>query len=75
MTTARETGPGSAGGLTVRCACGWEWSGDVESIIAATQQHGRTAHDLAFTPEQVLAMARPADDGSDARQPEPPTPG
>ena len=62
-------------GITVRCACGWEWAGDVESVVAATQEHGRTAHNMESTREQVLAMARPADEAADVRAAEPPTAG
>ena len=66
--------PGT-GRITVRCACGWEWAGNVESVVAATQEHGRRTHNMESTREQVLAMARPVDDVGEAREPEPPTAG
>ena len=62
MTASSDTGAHGVGALTVRCACGWEWAGDVESIIAATQEHGRRAHNMESTREQVLAMARPVEE-------------
>jgi predicted small metal-binding protein len=52
----------SDGTITVRCACGWEWAGDVEAVVAATQDHGTRIHNMASTREEVLAMA--VDDGA-----------
>jgi hypothetical protein len=75
MTMGSGAGPGGTGRLTVRCACGWEWAGDVESVVAATQEHRRRTHDIESTREAVLAMARPADDAGDDREPERPTAG
>jgi predicted small metal-binding protein len=75
MSAGHDPGAHGGGALTVRCACGWEWAGDVESVIAATQEHGRRTHNMESTREQVLAMARPVDDAPDARGPEPPTAG
>jgi predicted small metal-binding protein len=46
--------------LIVRCECGFEARGQQAEVIAAVQQHGREAHNMETTPEQVLAMARPA---------------
>jgi predicted small metal-binding protein len=46
--------------LIVRCECGFEARGQHAEVIAAVQQHGREAHNMEATPEQVLAMARPA---------------
>ena len=43
--------------ITVRCACGWEWAGDVEAVVAATQDHGTRIHNMEATREEVLAMA------------------
>jgi predicted small metal-binding protein len=50
--------------ITVRCACGWEWSGDVEAVVAATQDHGRRVHNMSATRDEVLAMARPPEDAN-----------
>src|SRR5262245_17890587 len=55
-----------AGALSVRCACGWEWSGNVEAIVAATQEHDRSTHGTESSREEVLAKARPTDDAGDA---------
>ena len=78
MSAGYDTGSHGAGALTVRCACGWEWAGDVESVVAATQEHGRRTHNMESTREQVLAMARPVDEAAevrDPRRPDPPTAG
>jgi hypothetical protein len=48
--------------MKVRCACGWEWAGDVEAVVAATQDHGTRIHNMEATREEVLAMA--VDDGA-----------
>jgi predicted small metal-binding protein len=49
------------------CDCGWSVRGSDEELIAACQQHGREAHDLVPTPEQVLAVATPVVDQPEAR--------
>jgi predicted small metal-binding protein len=46
--------------LVVRCECGFEARGPEAELIPAVQKHGREAHNMDATPEQVLAMARPA---------------
>jgi predicted small metal-binding protein len=46
--------------LIVRCECGFEVRGQRDELIAKVQKHGREAHNMESTPEQVLAMARPA---------------
>jgi predicted small metal-binding protein len=46
--------------LIVRCECGFEARGQQAEVIGAVQQHGHEAHNMDATPEQVLAMARPA---------------
>jgi predicted small metal-binding protein len=56
------SGGRSAEPVKVRCACGWEWAGDVEAVVAATQDHGRRIHNMDATREEVLAMA--VDDGA-----------
>ncbi|MGH9225966.1 MAG: DUF1059 domain-containing protein [Acidimicrobiales bacterium] len=43
--------------MRVRCACGWEATGDEEEVVAATQDHGRRLHNMEASREQVLAMA------------------
>jgi predicted small metal-binding protein len=46
--------------LIVRCECGFEATGREEELVPAVQKHGREAHNMDATREQVLAMARPA---------------
>ena len=41
------------------CDCGWTATGTERELIVATQEHGRDAHALIPTPEQVLAIATP----------------
>lgn len=43
--------------VTIRCACGWETTGTEADVVPATIEHGRRAHNMEATPEQVLAMA------------------
>ena len=48
------------------CECGWSVEGTDEELIAACQEHGREAHDLVPTAEQVLAVATPVAEGDSA---------
>ena len=48
------------GDLVVKCECGFEVRGQQDELIPQVQKHGREAHNMDATPEQVLAMARPA---------------
>jgi predicted small metal-binding protein len=45
--------------LVVHCECGFEATGQQAELILVVQKHGREAHNMEATPEQVLAMARP----------------
>jgi predicted small metal-binding protein len=47
------------------CDCGWTVRGTEDELVAAAQAHGREAHDMVPTREQVLAVAAPVseDDG------------
>jgi predicted small metal-binding protein len=45
--------------LLVRCDCGYVARGSENNLIPAVQKHGREAHNMQVTPEQVLAMAQP----------------
>lgn len=45
--------------LVVRCDCGFETRGAENELVPAVQKHGRDAHNMPVTREQVLAMARP----------------
>jgi len=44
----------------VSCECGWTFEGEDAELIAAVQEHGRTAHAMEVTADQALAMAEPA---------------
>src|SRR5438874_10280638 len=46
--------------LMVRCECGFEARGEESQLVPEVQKHGREAHNMEVTREQVLAMARPA---------------
>ena len=46
--------------LVVRCDCGFEARGSEDELIPVVQKHGRDAHNMEVTRDQVLAMARPA---------------
>lgn len=46
--------------LKIICACSWEIVGEEDEVVRATQEHGRTVHNMESTREQVLAMAVPA---------------
>ena len=41
----------------VTCQCGWRTRGTRDQVVAAVQEHGRTAHGLALTDDQVMAQA------------------
>jgi predicted small metal-binding protein len=40
--------------------CGFEARGSEDELIPVVQQHGREAHNMDVTRDQVLAMTRPA---------------
>ena len=56
---------------TNRCACGWEVTGPLETVVEATIEHGRRLHNMTATREQVIAALTRADDAVD-RMSEPP---
>ena len=41
------------------CDCGWSARGTEDELVAAAQAHGREAHEMVPTREQVLAVATP----------------
>ena len=45
--------------LVVRCDCGFEARGTEATLVPVVQRHGRDAHKMEATREQVLAMAKP----------------
>lgn len=46
--------------LQVTCECGFEAKAQEDELVKVVQQHGRDAHNMNVTREQVLAMAKPA---------------
>jgi predicted small metal-binding protein len=46
--------------LVVRCDCGFEARGTEQQLVPVVQKHGREAHNMKVTREQVLAMAKPS---------------
>ena len=49
------------GEIVVTCECGLEVRGEPDEVVVKVQEHGREAHNMDVTREQVLGMARPAD--------------
>lgn len=43
------------------CDCGWETQVTEDELVAATQEHGRTLHNMELTTEQAMAMATPVE--------------
>jgi len=61
VSEEREQEPGRAAAtLVVRCECGFEARGEADELVPVVQRHGREAHNMEATREQVLAMATPA---------------
>jgi predicted small metal-binding protein len=48
--------------LQIECDCGWTCRGTEEELLAACAEHGREVHGMELTREQILAVARPAED-------------
>jgi predicted small metal-binding protein len=45
--------------MEVTCMCGWQCHGTREEIVALVQAHGREAHGVTSSPEEILAIAHP----------------
>ena len=41
----------------VTCLCGWQVRGTEDEVVAKVQAHGREAHGIESTREEVLALA------------------
>jgi len=50
------------------CDCGWSARGNEDELVAAAQAHGRDAHDMVPTREQVLAVATPVSPDNDGQE-------
>jgi predicted small metal-binding protein len=45
----------------VTCQCGWRTKGTKDVVVQAVQEHGRQAHDMELTEEQVMSQALPGE--------------
>jgi predicted small metal-binding protein len=45
----------------VTCQCGWRTNGTRPEVVRAVQEHGRTAHGMELSEEQVMAQAVPVE--------------
>ncbi len=43
--------------VRVRCACGWETTGQLDQAVSAAIDHGQRVHNMTATREVVLASA------------------
>jgi hypothetical protein len=43
----------------VTCACGWRTHGTMEVVIRAVREHGRSAHGIETSDEEIIALAVP----------------
>ena len=41
----------------VTCLCGWQVRGTEDEVVAQVQAHGREAHGIESTRDEVLALA------------------
>jgi hypothetical protein len=60
LLEARSRAPTPAGEESrwqVTCPCGWRTRGTRDEVVAAVQEHGRTAHGVELTDDQVMAQA------------------
>ena len=44
----------------VTCQCGWRTYGTRATLVPAVQAHGRSAHGLEISEEEVMALAVPS---------------
>jgi predicted small metal-binding protein len=47
----------------VTCQCGWQCRGTWDEVVAQVQAHGREAHGVETTAEEIRAIARSVDAG------------
>ena len=50
--------------LEVTCMCGFVVRGTDDEVVERIQAHGISDHGAMSSPEQILAMATPIDDGA-----------
>ena len=44
--------------MEVTCMCGWRCHGTQDEIVAQVQAHGRDAHGVTSSRDEILAIAR-----------------
>jgi predicted small metal-binding protein len=45
----------------VTCQCGWTCRGTDDEIVAQVQAHGREAHGVESSADEILSIARPVE--------------
>jgi predicted small metal-binding protein len=50
--------------VEVTCRCGWTCRGSEDEVIAQVQEHGRTAHGIETTADEVRATWRVVGSGA-----------
>jgi predicted small metal-binding protein len=50
--------------MEVTCRCGWRCRGTEDEVIEQVQAHGRTAHGVETTADEVRAIWRPVVEGA-----------
>ena len=53
--------PSDARIMHLRCACGWEATGNEAEVSAAAAEHGLRVHNMRPTRDDILAMAKPVE--------------
>lgn len=52
--------------VEVTCRCGWRCRGTEDEVIKQVQGHGRTAHGIETTPDEVRAIWRVVEEDATA---------
>jgi predicted small metal-binding protein len=50
--------------MEVTCRCGWQCRGTENEVIDQVQAHGRSAHGVETTSDEIKAIWRPVEDGT-----------
>jgi predicted small metal-binding protein len=53
----------------VTCICGWRCRGTDDEVVNQVQAHGREAHQIESSREEILALAHDVSDASDQARP------
>ena len=54
--------------LYATCDCGWQVQGTERHVVDQLRHHGTSAHGIALTEDQVLAVSRPVTPQPDSGQ-------